>query len=110
MKPNEEYDESIDKKPHSDGTLLAIYWPKHGLAKVKKCPLANSLAAPTMQVCCLSCRQCRGFFSPGRPISNLPIEINGHNRILFQQVICEHPAVRRRDSDDSDTRVGKKEE
>lgn len=106
MEPDEKYDESKDRKPHPDGTLLAIVWPEHGLATVKKCPLAACKAIATMHIACMSCKHLRGFFSPGRQILGFPIQINGHTRILYQQVICEHPAVRRRDSVDSDTRVG----
>ena len=99
MEPDIEYDESNDCKPHPNGTLLSIFWPKHGLAIVKKCPLRHCKAAVTMHVVCLSCRHLRGFFSPGRQISALPMSIEGHSRVLFQQVICEHPAVRRKDGD-----------
>jgi hypothetical protein len=96
MEPDIEYDESKDCKPHLNGTLLSIFWPEHGLATVKKCPLASEKAAATEQIVCLCCRHFRGFFSPGRHITDTPIEISGHNRVMFQQVICEHPAVRRK--------------
>ena len=96
MEPDEQYDESKDRKPHPDGTLLSIFWPKHGIAVVKKCPLAPKGDDGMSVYACMACRQLRGFFSPGRQISSLPIDIEGHNRVVFQQVICEHPAVRRR--------------
>ncbi len=95
MEPNEEYDESKDCKPHANGTLLTIFWPEHGLAAVRKCPLAGKGDAGMSVYACMACRQLRGFFSPGRRISSLPIDIEGHKRVVFQQVICEHPAVRR---------------
>lgn len=99
MNPDSELDESRDRKPHPDGTLLAIVWPEHGLATISKCPLSDSKAITTMHIACMSCKHLKGFFSPGRPISGFPMQINGHKQILFQQVICEHPAVRRKDDE-----------
>ncbi len=99
MRPDEQYDESKDRKPHPNGTLLSIFWPEHGLAMVKKCPLVSpgKVYDDGMSAYgCMACHHLRGFFSPGRRISSLPIDITGHNRVVFQQVICEHPAVRRK--------------
>jgi hypothetical protein len=109
MEPDEQYDERRDRKPHPNGTLLTIWWPEHGLATVKKCPVRDTGPRDndSMSVyACLVCRHLRGFFSPGRQISGLPISIEGHNRVLFQQVICEHPAVRRKGGGTGDSEEG----
>lgn len=90
-----------DCKPHPDGTLLSIFWPDNELATVRKCPLASSGDDGMPMYACMACRQCRGFFSPGRPISAMPMDIQGHLRVLFQQVICEHPDMRRKDEETS---------
>lgn len=100
----DDQDENRSHKPHPDGTLLSIFWPDHGLATVEKCPITHHSGSESqpdgMSVyACIACKQLRGFFSPGRSFSALPMDISGHTRVLFTQVICAHPAVRRKDEE-----------